>query len=71
MKNKIFYTLTGSFDLVSCGTNKKFKSAKDAIEYALSLIPYAQVEEEIVKSSNSIEYVISQTKRFTVTQLSL
>ena len=70
MKNKIFYTLTGSFDLVSCGTNQKFKSAYDAIEYALSLIPYAQVEEEIVKSSNSIEYVISQTKRLTVTQLS-
>ena len=70
MKNNIFYKLTGSFDLVLYGTNKKFKTANDAINYALSLIPYAEVQEEIIKSNNSIEYVISQTKRFTVTELS-
>ena len=71
MKNNNYYKLTGSFDLVLYGTNKVFKSATEAINYALKLIPYAEVQEEIVKSENSIEYVISQTKRFTVTQLSV
>ena len=71
MKNNVFYKLTGSFDLVVSGTNKKFKTATDAINYALKLFPNSQVQEEIIKPNNSIEYVISQTKRFTVTELSL
>ena len=71
MKNNVIYKLTGSFDLVLCGVNKKFKSATDAINYALKLFPHSQVQEEIIKPNNSIEYVISQTKRFTVTELSL
>jgi hypothetical protein len=70
MKNNTYYTLTGSNDLGFYGISKKFKSATDAINYALKFVPFDEVQEEIIKSKNSIEYVVSQTKRFTVTQLS-
>lgn len=69
MKNNNYYTLTGSFDLATYDVRKKFKSATAAINYALKLLPYSEIKEEIVKSSNSVEYVISQTRRFTVTHL--
>ena len=71
MKRNNYYTLTGSFDLALYNTNKKFKSATDAINYALKLLPYGEIQEEIIKTQNSIEYVISQTRRFTITQLSV
>ena len=70
MKNNNIYKLTGSFDLALNVSNKKFKTEDDAVSYALSLMPFAEVQEEIIKSENSKEYVISQTKRFTVTELS-
>ena len=69
MKNNNYYKLTGSFDF-TCDIKKRFKSATAAINYALKLLPYSEIQEEIVKSNNSIEYVISQTRRFTITQLS-
>ena len=71
MKNNNYYKLTGSFDLAIYDVRKKFKTATDAINYALKLLPYSEVQEEIIKSNNSIEYVVSQTRRFTVTQLSV
>ena len=71
MKRNNYYTLTGSFDLSVFDTHKKFKSATEAINYALKLLPYGEIQEEIVKTKNSIEYVISQTRRFTITQLSV
>ena len=71
MKRNNYYTLTGSFDLALYNTNKKFKSVTDAINYALKLLPYGEIQEEIIKTQNSIEYVISQTRRFTITQLSV
>ena len=71
MKNNNYYKVTGSFDLTVYDSRKKFKSATDAINFALKLLPYGEIQEEIIKSNNSIEYVISQTRRFTVTQLSV
>lgn len=71
-KIKNYYKLTGSFDLTSRKINKHFANADAAINYAMKLFPYNNtVQEEIVKSNNSIEYVISQTKRFTITQISM
>lgn len=69
-RTKKFYELTGSFDFY-LDLKKSFKSADDAIKYALKLFPSTvEVQEEIVKSNTSVEYVISQTQRFTVTRVS-
>lgn len=69
-RTKKFYELTGSFDY-SVQTHKRFKSENDAINYALKLFPAGEVQEEIIKSNVSVEYVISQSRRFTVTRVGL
>ena len=68
-RTKKFYELTGSFDFY-LDLKKAFKTADEAVQYALKLFPATvEVKEEIVKSNVSTEYVISQTQRFTVTKI--
>lgn len=68
-RNKNYYTVTGSFDFAS-RINKRFPNENSAIEYALKMFPgNSEIKEEIFKSNNSTEYVISQTRRFTITEI--
>lgn len=67
-----YYMVTGSFATGCSSIHKKFKSADTAMDYAMKLMLFSgEVQDEIMKNSNSLEYVISQDRRFTITQVTL
>lgn len=63
-----YYTLSGNVGRSSFKVSKVFRTRDAAINYALKMMPLMSehVEEEIVKSPASIEYVCTNMCRFTV-----
>ena len=63
-----YYTLSAVAGKSSYNISKKFKTRDAAIRFAFRLTPlmFEHVEEEIVKSPSTIEYVCSNMTRFTV-----
>ena len=65
-----YYKLQAVAGKSTYNVSKKFKTRDAAINYAFNMIPllFEHVEEEIIKSPSTIEYVCTNMCRFTISK---